>query len=67
VLPLAADAKQWSAGFANGTLGLEEDCVSIEPCRLAIAGDFLRERPSPAEASALSGMESAERVARWFA
>ena len=47
-------------------MGAWEDCVSLEPWRLAVAGDFLRERASPAEAAALSGMEAAERVAAWF-
>ena len=66
VRPVHAAAKRWGAGFARGTLALNEPCVSLEPWRLAIAGDFLCERPSPAEAAALSGMEAAERVAAWF-
>ena len=55
--------------FAAGTLGLQEACVSLEPWRMAIAGDFLSEAHagSPAEAAALSGMDAAERVAAWFA
>ena len=66
--PLAAAAKRWGAGFATGTLGLSEECVSLEPWRLAICGDFIaKDRGSPAEAAALSGMSAAERVASWFA
>ena len=66
-VPLRASAKRWGAGFAAGTLGLQEECVSLEPWRLAIAGDYLSaERTSPAEAAAVSGMEAAERVASWF-
>ena len=65
--PLAAAAQCWRAGVGAGTLGLQEDCVSLEHWRLAIAGDFLREHSSPAQAAALSGMEAAERVASWFA
>ena len=66
-VPLRASAKRWGAGFAAGTLGLQEECVSLEPWRLAIAGDYLSaERASPAEAAAVSGMEAAERVASWF-
>jgi hypothetical protein len=68
-IPLAAAAKRWGAGFPNGTLGLEEPCVSLEPWRLAICGDFIARQgsaSSPAEASAMGGMEAAERVARWF-
>ena len=64
--PLHAAAKRWGAGFAAGTLGLKEDCVSLEPWRLAIAGDFLADRASPVEAAALSGMEAGERIAKWF-
>ena len=64
--PLKAAAKRWGAGFAAGTLGLAEPCVSLEPWKLAIAGDFVSEGASPAEAAALSGMEAAERVATWF-
>ena len=68
--PVRAAAKRWGAGFASGTLGLQEECVSLEPWRLAIAGDFVAARGagarSPAEAAALSGMEAAERVATWF-
>ena len=63
---LAAVAKRWGAGFASGTLGLSEECVSLEPWRLAIAGDFLAERASPAEAAALSGLEAGERIAAMF-
>ena len=63
---LAAVAKRWGAGFASGTLGLSEECVSLEPWRLALAGDFLAERASPAEAAALSGLEAGERIAAMF-
>ena len=66
--PVAVSAKRWGAAFASSTLGLSEDCVSLEPWRLAICGDFLRDDYScPAEAAALSGMEAAERVASWYA
>ena len=65
--PLASAAKRWGAGFAAGTLGLEEESVGLEPWRLAICGDYIcKERASPAEAAALSGMDAAERVASWF-
>ena len=49
--PLVSVAKRWGAGFAAGTLGLKEECVSLEPWRMAIAGDFVAERASPAEAA----------------
>jgi hypothetical protein len=64
--PLAAVAKRWGAGFAAGTLGLQEPCVTLEPWRLAISGDFVSEGTSPAESAALSGMEAAERIASWL-
>ena len=65
--PLASAAKRWGAGFAAGTLGLSEESVGLEPWRLAICGDYIaRQRSSPAEAAALSGMDAAERVASWL-
>jgi len=33
---------RWGAGFLSRGLGLKEDAVSLEPWRLAIAGDFVR-------------------------
>ena len=65
--PTAAHAKRWGAGFASGTLGLQEDCVGLEPWRLAIAGEYLGSRScGPAEAAAISGLEAGERVASWL-
>ena len=65
---LAAAAKRWGAGFAADTLQLQEECIGLEPWRLAICGDYIaKPKGSPAEAAALSGMEAAERVALWFA
>jgi len=57
----------WREAFVTKSLGLKEDCISLEPCRLAVCGDFLRDYPSPAEAAAVSGMEAGERLASWFA
>lgn len=65
--PLDVAAKRWGAGFPAGSLGSSEDCVSLEPWRVAFCGDFFREAASPAEAAMCSGMEAAERVASWFA
>jgi predicted NAD/FAD-dependent oxidoreductase len=65
--PREVSVKRWGAGFAGGSLGLKEDCVSLQQWRVAICGDFLKDNPSPAEAAALSGMEAGERVASWFA
>lgn len=65
--PTLAAAKRWGAALPSGTLGLEEDSVGLEPWRLAIAGDFVRSHPSPAEAAAHSGLDAGERVASWFA
>ena len=56
----------WGAGFPGTTLGIDEPCVSLEPWRLAVCGDFLRPRPSPLEAAAESGLEAGERVAGWL-
>ena len=65
-VPLHAAAKRWGAGFAAGTLDLNEECVGLEPWRLAIAGDFISGAASPAESAALSGMDAAERISKWF-
>ena len=64
--PVAAAAKRWGAGVATGSLNLREDAVSLEPWRVAIAGEWVRRHGSPAEAAALSGLEAGERVASWF-
>ena len=65
--PINASAKRWGAAFSSPTLGLAEDSVSLEPWRLAICGDYMRDDyASPAEAAALSGMDAAERVASWY-
>ena len=65
--PHAVSVQCWERGLAVGSLGLEENCVSLEPWRLAIAGEYLRTRSSPLEAAACSGLEAGERVASWFA
>ena len=64
--PLKAGAKRWSAAFPTATLGLDDDCLALEPWRLAVCGDFLREHPSPAEAAAASGLQAGERIAAIF-
>ena len=65
--PRVATAKRWSAALPDGTLGLQEACVGLEPWRLAIAGDFLQQHSSPAQAAMLSGLDAGERVADFFA
>jgi len=65
-LPAVAAARRWAVGFPDGTLCLSEDAVGLEPWRLAIAGDFLRDLPSPVEAAASSGLAAGEKVASWF-
>ena len=65
--PLDLRVARWRSAFTAKTLDMQEDCVSLEPWRLAICGDFLRSHPSPIEAAAMSGMEAGERVASWFA
>lgn len=65
--PLHATAKRWGAALPSQTLGLSEDCLSFEPWRLAIAGDFIASHASPLESAALSGLEAGERVAQFFA
>lgn len=65
-VPTDASAVRWGAAFSAGTLGLREDSVYLHPWRLAIAGDFVRDRahhPTPLEAAALSGLEAGERIA----
>jgi predicted NAD/FAD-dependent oxidoreductase len=64
--PASASAKRWSAALPSQTLDLLEDCVSFEPWRLAVAGDFIRAHTTPAESAAMSGLEAGERVASWF-
>lgn len=64
--PVHVAAKRWGAGLAGKTLGLDEACVSLEPWRLAVCGDFLHARPSPLEAAAESGLAAGERVASWW-
>ncbi len=64
--PAWATARLWGAGITDGTLGLKEDCVSLEPWRLAVCGDYISDHSSPLEAAASSGMEAGERVAAFF-
>lgn len=64
--PLAAAAKRWGAGFAKGTCELKESAVTLEPWRLAVAGDYLQDHASPIEAAAVSGLDAGERVASWM-
>eukprot|EP00980_Cylindrotheca_fusiformis_P018266 scaffold5939_cov111-Cylindrotheca_fusiformis.AAC.5 len=60
-------AVQWGSGFTTRSLGLKEDSIFLNPWRLAIAGDFIRDaHPTPLEAAALSGLEAGERVAAMF-
>jgi hypothetical protein len=47
---------RWGAGFLSRGLGLKEDAVSLEPWRLAIAGDFIR-APAAAPAAAQAAGE----------
>ncbi|KAL1525591.1 hypothetical protein AB1Y20_020445 [Prymnesium parvum] len=63
---LEVRAKRWGAGFAARTLGLNEDAICLEPWRLAICGDFVRDHPSPVESAARSGLAAGERVAAFF-
>lgn len=68
--PLQVFAKRWGAAFTNQSLNLQEDCVSLEPWRLTVCGDFIRdlaEYSTPSEAAALSGLEAGERTAAFFA
>ena len=60
--PLRAAAKRWGAGFATGSLQHGHDCITLPAWQLAIAGDFVRERNSPLEAAALSGLAAGESV-----
>jgi len=66
IVPSAASAKRWKAGFTTRSLGLQEDSIGLEPWKLVICGDFLRSYASPGEAAVLSGMEGGEKVASWF-
>jgi len=64
--PLSTSTKLWRAGFVSKTLGLKEEAVCLQPWRLAICGDFIRDHDSPLEAAVLSGLEAGERVASWL-
>jgi hypothetical protein len=59
------------AGLTDGTLEgwsrIEEDSILLEPWKVAICGDFIRQYDSPVEAAAMSGLEAGERVGSWFA
>ena len=46
---------------------LDDDCLSLEPWRLAVCGDFVGGGPTPAEAAAASGLAAGERIAQIFA
>ena len=66
-----AAARRWGAAFTNtktleGWSMQEENCVALEPFRLAISGDFVRRHCCPIEAAALSGLEAGERVGSWL-
>eukprot|EP00928_Gymnodinium_smaydae_P039363 TRINITY_DN26906_c0_g1_i1.p1 TRINITY_DN26906_c0_g1~~TRINITY_DN26906_c0_g1_i1.p1 ORF type:complete len:448 (-),score=115.03 TRINITY_DN26906_c0_g1_i1:73-1416(-) len=65
-IPLSVSAECWRDAFVTKTMGLKEDCVGLEPWRLAICGDFVSTQGSPIEAAALSGMSAGERVASWL-
>jgi len=59
--------KIWRAAFTNASLGDEEECVSIEPYKMAIAGDFIcGAKGTPGEAGAVSGLMAGEMLATWF-
>ena len=64
---LRAGAKRWGAAFPTATLGIDDDCLSLEPWRLAVCGDFVGGGPTPAEAAAASGLAAGERIAQIFA
>ena len=65
--PLRVGAKRWGAAFPTATLGIDDDCLSLEPWRLAVCGDFVGGGPTPAEAAAASGLAAGERIAQIFA
>jgi len=64
--PLEASAKRWGAAFAAGTMGLDHDALGLEQWQLVVAGDYLREHPTPIEAAAASGLEAGERLATFL-
>ena len=53
--------------FTGAREGWGWDAIALEPWRLAICGDFVRDHPSPIEAAALSGLDAGESVAAFFA
>ncbi len=63
ITPKFLGSKLWRAAFTQPTLNLKEDCITLEPWRLIIAGDFLRDYSNPIEAAAVSGMEAGDRMA----
>ena len=63
ITPKFLGSKLWRAAFTQPTLDLKEDCITLEPWRLIIAGDFLREYSNPIEAAAVSGIEAGDRMA----
>lgn len=66
--PVKVAGKRWGAAFTTGDLSAWskndlEDSITLEPFRMAIAGDFVRGGDRcPVEAAALSGLEAGERV-----
>ena len=69
--PLSISARRWGGAFTTGDLQgwsrQDEDCICLEPWRIAIAGDFVRPQETPLEAAALSGLQAGERIAAMLA
>ena len=67
--PLEVTVKRWGAAFCSQGLNLKEDSILLAPWRLAICGDYIRnksEYTTPLEAAALSGLEAGERAASFW-
>ena len=73
----AASTRRWGAGFTDGDLRSwsrqDEQCISLEPWRVAICGDYISVgdeatgmHACAVEAAALSGLEAGERVGSWL-
>ena len=53
------------------SLDAQHDCIALQPWRLTICGDYIRnlsqQHSTPSEAAAMSGLEAGERTAAYFA
>jgi len=64
VKPVYCKTQRWSQAVTSNPLALNEHCLSFEPWRLAVAGDYIGKNAN-LESAVLSGIQAADRVLQW--